>query len=120
MGWPRMKQTTVGLVISLLSIPAWPEHAEIPTGPSNSGNGDVATHITLGVGLAQQSDLDGAIREFRAALNLDPNDAVAHSNLGITLARKGDLDGAIREYRRTLSLDPNNAVFHTNLGNALA
>jgi hypothetical protein len=91
MGWPRIKQTivtTLGPVISLLSIPDWPEHAEIPTGPSNAGHGDVATHITLGIGLAQQGDLDGAIREFRAALSLDPHLAIAHDNLERALHAK--------------------------------
>jgi Flp pilus assembly protein TadD len=69
--------------------------------------------------LAQKGDLDGAIREYRAALNLNPNIAVVHNALGGALAQKGDLDGAIREFREALSLDPHLAIAHDNLERVL-
>jgi Flp pilus assembly protein TadD len=84
-------------------------------------------HTNLGNALAQKGDLDGAIREYRAALNLDSNSWAAHNGLGKcartalggALAQKGDLDGAIREFREALSLDPHLAIAHDNLERVL-
>ena len=109
----------VGLLVSLLSNPAWPAYAEIPPGPSKAGNGEVATHIARGIALAEKGDLDGAISEYRRALSVDPNPSGAHNGLGNILARKGDFDGAISEFHAALNLSPNVAVVHNALGSAL-
>jgi serine/threonine protein kinase/Tfp pilus assembly protein PilF len=68
---------------------------------------------------SDKGQLDEAIREFRAALSLDPKDAQVHINLGNALKLKGQLDEAIREYRAALALNPKDAQVHNNLGNAL-
>lgn len=34
-------------------------------------------------------DLDGAIREYEKAVEIDPKDAIAHNNLGLLLEKKG-------------------------------
>jgi tetratricopeptide (TPR) repeat protein/serine/threonine protein kinase len=76
-------------------------------------------YLNLGNALLGKKDLDGAIREYRAALEIDPNYAMAHSNLGNALRDHKDLDGAIREYQAALKIDPNFALAHNGLGNAL-
>jgi tetratricopeptide (TPR) repeat protein len=63
--------------------------------------------------------VEGAAREYRAALRIDPNYAKAHNNLGTALADQKDLDGAVRAYRAALRIDPNYAKAHYNLGTAL-
>jgi len=73
-----------------------------------------------GVSLANLGLQDQAIREYREALRIKPDDAEAHYNLGIALADKGFPDEAIREYREALRIKPDNADAHTNLGAALA
>ncbi|MBI3783739.1 MAG: tetratricopeptide repeat protein [Deltaproteobacteria bacterium] len=78
-----------------------------------------AAHNDSGSGLAQKGDLDGAIREYRQALSLNPNDAMAHSNLGTALSLKGDVDGAILELRQALRLKPNDSGDHSKLCAAL-
>jgi tetratricopeptide (TPR) repeat protein len=77
-------------------------------------------HYNLGVALYDKDDLDGAIREYREALRIQPDYADAHVNLGVALYDKGDLDGAIREYREALRIQPDNAYAHLNLAAALA
>jgi regulator of sirC expression with transglutaminase-like and TPR domain len=49
-----------------------------------------------------------AEKEFRKALEMNPNHAIAHRNLGVVLAY--DLkkkDGAVKEFERYLQLSPN-------------
>jgi eukaryotic-like serine/threonine-protein kinase len=47
-----------------------------------------------------------AEREFRRAIELNPNDARAHSWYGIFLAMLGRIEDSLREVRRTRELDP--------------
>jgi tetratricopeptide (TPR) repeat protein len=76
-------------------------------------------YMNLGTALHDKKDLEGAIREFRAALQIDPNFAMAHYNLGNALRDKKDLEGAIGEFRAVCRIDPNYASAHYNMGNAL-
>ena len=76
-------------------------------------------HYNLGVDLAENGDLDGAIENFQAALRISPNYTEAHNNLGVALAGKGYLDAALQEYRTTLSINPNDMKARCNLGDLL-
>jgi tetratricopeptide (TPR) repeat protein len=63
-------------------------------------------HHNLGLALAFQGDLDGAIRELERALETAPADARIHHDLGQALREKGDLAGAARHFREALELRP--------------
>jgi len=63
-------------------------------------------HLSLGVLFYNERDWDAAIREYREALLLRPDNADTHNNLGDALQAKGDQQGAIREYREALRLRP--------------
>jgi Flp pilus assembly protein TadD len=52
-------------------------------------------------------DLDGAISQFRAAIQSLPRYATAHYQLGLALARKGAQDEAAKEFQKAAELDPN-------------
>lgn len=77
------------------------------------------SHLDRGSALAEKGDLDGAIAEFRQAVQQNPNDVDAHYNLGIALHSKGDLEGAIAEFREAIRLKPDFTRAHINLGNTL-
>lgn len=51
-------------------------------------------------------DTVAAEREFRRAIELNPNDARAHSWYGMFLAILGRIEDSLREVRRTRELDP--------------
>ena len=56
--------------------------------------------------LLNAGDVDGAITQFRSAINSSPNFAQAHYQLAIALRRKGDQDEAAKEFRKAAELDP--------------
>ena len=73
-------------------------------------------HLDLGMVYAQQGRTDEAIREFQAALRINPNVAEAHYSLGVIYMQQGRMDEAIREYQAALRINPIYADAHFNLG----
>lgn len=61
-------------------------------------------------------DFSGAEREYRQALELNPNYAEAHEQYGNLLAIMGRTDEALAEARRALALDPLSLVTNQNVG----
>ena len=64
-------------------------------------------HLALGiVKLYYEYDWDGATREFRRAIELNPGLAAAHSNYATTLAANGKFAEAVTAGDRAIELDP--------------
>jgi serine/threonine-protein kinase len=63
--------------------------------------------------------LEGAVAEYRGAIQLKPDYAEAHYSLGLALGRQGKLDIAVAEYREAIRLKPHYAEAHCNLGQLL-
>jgi tetratricopeptide (TPR) repeat protein len=82
--------------------------------------GNWVAHNAVGLALAEQGDIEGAIAHYREAIGIRPGYVEAHSNLGMALAAQGRREEAITHYRRALSLNPDYVVARYNLGNALA
>jgi Flp pilus assembly protein TadD len=76
-------------------------------------------HYNLGLALRDQGKPGAAADEFRAAIQLRPDDAEAHTGLGNALLRTGRFAAAEAEYRAAIRLRPDYAVAHYNLGNTL-
>lgn len=75
-------------------------------------------HVSLGnVRVICHWDLSGAEREYRRALELNPDHAMAHYSLcHYTLAQSGRFDEALAEANRALELDPLSLLINTGLG----
>jgi Flp pilus assembly protein TadD len=56
--------------------------------------------------LLNAGDIDGAISQFRAAIQSVPAYAPAHYQLALALQRKGDKQGAAEEFGAAAELDP--------------
>jgi tetratricopeptide (TPR) repeat protein len=56
--------------------------------------------------LLNAGDLDGAISQFRNAVQLAPSYARAHQQLAIALSRKGQATEAQEEFKKASELDP--------------
>ena len=77
-------------------------------------------HYNLGVVLVKAGRIDEAMRQYQAALELDPNYADAYNNIGWVLADGGKFDEAITRYQKALKIAPNLVKARNNLGIALA
>src|SRR5213595_2366237 len=67
--------------------------------------------------LFSEIDLAGAMREYKRAIELNPNDATAHHWFGNdTLAALGRFEEAISEGKRAIELDPLSTVINVDLG----
>jgi Flp pilus assembly protein TadD len=56
--------------------------------------------------LLNAGDLDGAISQFKSAIQAVPGYAPAHFQLGLALQRKGERAESVREFQRARELDP--------------
>jgi tetratricopeptide (TPR) repeat protein len=70
----------------------------------------------LGEALMQQGDYPGALREFLAAEELNPEDPILQNDLGLFYRIKDRLDLAIHHFKRAIELNPGYAVAKNNLG----
>ncbi|MEN6557345.1 MAG: tetratricopeptide repeat protein, partial [Thermoguttaceae bacterium] len=77
-------------------------------------------HSHLGVELASRGQLDAAMAEYRAALDVKPDYTDALNNLGAALSQQGRTDAAIQQFKKVLTIDPQYAKAHFNWGTALA
>jgi TolB-like protein/DNA-binding winged helix-turn-helix (wHTH) protein/Tfp pilus assembly protein PilF len=78
-------------------------------------------HASLGhIKFQYDRDWAGAEREFKRAIELNPNYANAHHWYALSLMWMGRLDEALREIRRARELDPLSLVINANLGFVLA
>lgn len=75
-----------------------------------------ALHNHRGRELFEQEDIEGAIREFRAAVALEPGNASYHCNLAVALDENDQDAEALTEYENTLRLDPNDLTALLSLG----
>jgi len=80
------------------------------------GRADAVRRHNQGVDYAQQGRLDDAIREFQAALRIDPSLAMAHYNLGLVYDGQRRWHEVIGQYEAALRIDPGLAAAHYRLG----
>jgi Tfp pilus assembly protein PilF len=76
-------------------------------------------HQSLAIALDMNKDPDGAIREYRAALRIDPKLFVSHNNLGYHLYVKQQREEALGEFQAAIAINPTFAQAHAGLGMAL-
>lgn len=88
-----------------------------PTAASRQA--EMQRHAAHGAEFFQNQHYAEAASEYRAAVQLDPQNPDLRLTLGITLAWLNDWDGAISELREAVRLSPNNDRAHESLGAAL-
>lgn len=76
-------------------------------------------HDNLGIALAMNGDLDAAIEEHLAAIDLDPKYPDGHADLAITLVKSGRPEEAMDQCRIAMRLAPDFILPRTTLGSAL-
>lgn len=115
-GWlrsaPRREVTAcAGTLLAAAAAVNWPT---VAVDDLRSG-----TRASIGAALERRSDLEGAERQYRRALELNPENATAHFYLATALQRQDRLEPALERYRRALELEPRRPEAHNNYGVAL-
>jgi len=77
---------------------------------------DDVSHVRTAYANIVVGDTDGAIREYRKALELNPENVRAHVNLGTILFVEGEFTEAEHHLSEALRLDPENVEARVNLG----
>ncbi|MGI8470320.1 MAG: tetratricopeptide repeat protein [Pyrinomonadaceae bacterium] len=75
-------------------------------GESVTANDDSQTRTDLAIAQMRLSDVDAAISQAQAAINLDPKNARAHHILGRLFYMKGEYAAALPELERSMILEP--------------
>lgn len=79
----------------------------------------VEAHNNLGIALARQGDMPGAVAEFRAALKLDDRSVPAHRNLGNMLIDMGARAEGMTHLERAVALAPTEPDATYDIGSVL-
>ena len=77
---------------------------------------DDTNYLRAGDAFRNESDFAGAVRTYRKALEINPNNAAVHTNIGISLMQQGNLEEARKHLVRAIELKPDHATAHCNLG----
>jgi tetratricopeptide (TPR) repeat protein len=80
---------------------------------------DDLSYLRAATELSKAADYDGAERQCRKALQLNPKNKEVHYALGAILALQGKLDEAISYLSQAIQLDPNYAKAYFNLGQVM-
>ena len=84
-----------------------------------AAKGNAYEKMDLGQAMYFNGNIGGAIREFQAAVEINPKLWEAHMNLANMYMEKGDIAAVIKEYREILALKPNNKDVWLMLANLL-
>jgi protein O-mannosyl-transferase len=76
-------------------------------------------YSNLGSFLFGRGNVDEAIRDFRKALELWPNQSKDHNNLGKALVQRGRIAEAMDHFQTALRISPDDPDAETNIGAAL-
>jgi Flp pilus assembly protein TadD len=76
-------------------------------------------HFTVGIGDAVHGDLDSAIREFQAAVAIDPGYAPAYANLAKVLLQQNKLPEALDAANQSVRVAPDYGMGHLELAQVL-
>ncbi len=86
----------------------------------HSGRNNAEIYLSLGEGLEQRGDLEGAAASFSETLRLKPSHVPAMIMLGMVRLRQGEIAIAIDLLTEAVQLQPDMPESHNSLGTALA
>ncbi|PIU68999.1 MAG: hypothetical protein COS84_00250 [Armatimonadetes bacterium CG07_land_8_20_14_0_80_40_9] len=110
---PKVKKLLIlviafGLMLSLSSCrkKVKPEFKKPLPLPVAVGKKEAVEHTDKGCHYFNQGKIDLAIKEYKAAIKIDPKYATVHCDLAIAYEKRGMTSEAIAEYREALRLQP--------------
>ncbi|MBN1868421.1 tetratricopeptide repeat protein [Candidatus Sumerlaeota bacterium] len=96
-------------VVSSRQVLHWKNTEELFGHATRVTDNNHVAQINYGYSLAERGELDGAIAQYRAAVEYMPDFSEAHYDWGNALREKGQLEEAIEHYKLAASLSPKDA-----------
>ena len=127
-GWRHGRLLQTGMSTAILVALMFLAHAQTSywrgseslwTRTVDCTSGNSLARKSLGDALDKHGRLEGAVVQYRKALEIHPNYGDAHNNLGVSLDKLGKPDEAIAQYRAALAIQPGRADARFNLGRVL-
>ncbi|MEW6617747.1 MAG: DUF2723 domain-containing protein [bacterium] len=78
------------------------------------------SYNNLGLLYLQKGEFLLAIREFKKAIKVNPNDALIHTNLAKAYLQINNIERGVIEFQKASKLNPNNITLHNYLGSLYA
>lgn len=96
---------------------AYPKAKEVAERALAIDNSLAAAHASLGIVRWRYDwDWDGAEKEFKQALELNPSDATTHHWYGLFLTAMGRYQEAVPHFKQAMALDPLSLLINVNAG----
>ena len=121
---PSYAAAYVGLASYYVSAPDYEPLRRTETAPKAIAAAEKAlaiddsladAHAAIGSASQDMWNWERTDREFRRALELNPNQVIAHQWYGLYLSSMGRAEEALAHFKRAVELDPLNLTAHTNL-----
>ncbi|MCL4455823.1 MAG: tetratricopeptide repeat protein [Nitrospirae bacterium] len=94
----------------------WQDEIKLWENVVRKSYGNARPHTNLGKSYLIKGRIEEAIREFKIALQINPDMQEAHLNLGLAYIRQGFFDKAIEEFLLVLKRNPYYHKAHINIG----
>ena len=104
------------MVTTWLQVRHWSDNIEFYEHMIKVTDNNFMAHYNLGVYLADNHQIDEAIKHYREAISIKPGHVNANNNLGNALVIKGKHREAVQRYMNALSRAPDDPEIHNNLG----
>ncbi len=113
---PVMKSDWTGNEL-VLGTPPIEKVSEIPDNVKNFLSAE--SYYLNGTNKLTGGDLDGAAKEYQAAISVDPKYADALADFGALKTIKGDWQSASDLYKRAIAVRPDDSLYHANYARVL-
>ena len=117
--------TATAIILSLLMIKSrmqvkyWSNSITLFEHTINVTSENSIAQLNLGEALAEQGNMDKAVKHYKAALKTKPDLAGANINIGVYFREEGKLDKAIDHFSKVLNEKSDRAAAHCELGDTL-
>ena len=125
--WPRRMTILAGGSVLLLGLTAlrarqqtsyWHDSETLWRHALASTDDNYLAHGSLGKALYKKGDINGAIVQFKKALEIEPTFEIARVDLAMAMVDKGNLGDGVAALQRALEKQPDDPGLLNNLGNA--
>lgn len=110
---------TILMITSRLQVKYWSNSVTLFEHAVHVTHDNSVAQLNLGEALAEQGNMDKAVRHYKTALKTKPNLAGANINIGVYFRKEGKLDKAIDHFSKALQGTSHSAAALNEIGDTL-